>query len=134
MTTGQPATNACTDAPPGSDWTCRDGDGTGLWCDACKGATGATVKALQAEVEELCADLRIARHDAKFFSGLALETRDRAEAAEATLAKVREAVEQVEALAKVQAMSCQAQHRADHARNWLDVLAILERAVLDGAR
>ena len=36
MTTDQPTTNACTDAPPGSDWTCRDGDGTGLWCDACR--------------------------------------------------------------------------------------------------
>jgi hypothetical protein len=35
----------------------------------------------------------------------------------------------VAALAKVQARSCQAQFRADHARNWLDVLAIIEPAL-----
>jgi len=40
--------------------------------------------------------------------------------------QLRAKVARVETLAKVQAISCQAQHRADHARNWLDVLAILD--------
>ena len=43
------------------------------------------------------------------------------ERAEAALARIEE-------LAKVQATSCRAMHRADHERNWLDVLAIIERA------
>lgn len=47
----------------------------------------------------------------------------RAETAEAALARV-------EALAKIQATSLRAAHRADMARNWLDVLAIIERAAL----
>lgn len=53
--------------------------------------------------------------------------KDRAEAAERALATLREAVDRVRGLAEAQATSCQAQHRADHARNWLDVLALIER-------
>lgn len=47
----------------------------------------------------------------------------RLEAAQTALADVA-------SLAQVQAISCRAQHRADHERNWLDVLAIIERADL----
>lgn len=53
---------------------------------------------------------------------LAAREPGRSEAESDALAEVRE-------LAVVQARSCQAQHRADHARNWLDVLAIIDRAV-----
>ena len=46
------------------------------------------------------------------------------------LVEARAVIEQIESLAKIQAISCQAAHRADHARNWLDVLAIIERSAL----
>ena len=48
----------------------------------------------------------------------------------ARLAEVEAGLGRIQALAEIQAISCQAQHRADHARNWLDVLAIIERAAL----
>ena len=41
---------------------------------------------------------------------------------------LREALAQIESLAEMQAIACQAAHRVDHARNWLDVLIIIERA------
>jgi hypothetical protein len=28
----------CLDSGPDSDWSCIEGDGTGLWCDACLAA------------------------------------------------------------------------------------------------
>jgi hypothetical protein len=43
-------------------------------------------------------------------------------------ARAEAALTHIEELAKVQAVACQRAHRADHARNWLDVLAIIERA------
>lgn len=52
------------------------------------------------------------------------ETAARLIAAEGALADI-------EGLAKVQALACQRAHRADHARNWLEVLAIIERAGTD---
>ena len=49
---------------------------------------------------------------------------------EAESDRLREALARVEALAKIQATSLQAAHRADMERNWLDVLAIIERTAL----
>ena len=48
------------------------------------------------------------------------------QAVAAELMALRERVEAVVNLAKVQAIACHAAHRADHARNWLDVLALLD--------
>lgn len=48
------------------------------------------------------------------------------QAVAAELADLRERVARVVELAKLQAIACQAAHRADHARNWLDVLALLD--------
>lgn len=55
------------------------------------------------------------------------------EDAEAERDELRRQVEAVASLARIQAISCRAQHRADHERNWLDVLAILD-GVLDGSQ
>lgn len=43
------------------------------------------------------------------------------------------ALEDIGTLAEVQAIACRAQYRADHERNWLDVLAIIERSALASA-
>ena len=58
------------------------------------------------------------------------EAREEVEGLVAERDRLREALGQVEALAKLQATSLQAAHRADMERNWLDVLAIIERTAL----
>lgn len=67
------------------------------------------------------ADARRWKQIAKNFSEDCTVTEREAERLAGVVAKVRE-------LARVQAIACQAQHRADHARNWLDVLALLDQA------